>query len=286
MLIILGLMAGLSLPAPDAPPDTMMPVQAVQAQPADLADQMWQVLDLADLMPVLQQEATDEARRMDADGLVGGAGRPWADVVNDIHDPVRLEGLFRNGVAEAADRVDHDLIVRALDFQQSDLGQRVVALEISARRAMLEAGVEDDARQAFRRAEDQPRARLIRRMIADADLVSPNVAGGLNASIAFSRGFAQGKGFDMAPTDPQMLADAWAQRDQIEVEATAWLEGFLMLAYAPMTDDEVARYGAHVASDEGQALSQLLFAGFDRAFGRTSFDMGLAAAQRLQGRQL
>ena len=76
------------------------------------------------------------------------------------------------------------------------------------------------------------------------------------------------------------------QRDQIEAEATVWLQGFLMLAYGPLSDAELADYAQHAASAEGQALSQLLFAGFDRVFGQTSYDMGMAAALRGQGQQL
>ncbi|WP_405405535.1 hypothetical protein [Paracoccus sp. Ld10] len=285
MLTILGLLAALapSVPASMQPSD----IRLVQVQ-ADASDRIWQILDLAALMPILQEEALTEAARMEGEGLIAGGGLPWARVVGRIHDVSRMEALFRSGVRDAAARMDPLLVDRALSFHGSGLGRRVIRLEGSARRALLEDGVEDQARADFARAlrDHDPRAEKIVQLIDGADLIAPNVAGGLNAAIAFSRGYAEGGGFDMAPDSQQLMAEAWAQRDQIEAEATAWLQGFLMLAYGPLSDDELSDYSLHAASPEGQALSQLLFAGFDRVFGQTSYDMGMAAALRGQGQQL
>ncbi|TGN45156.1 DUF2059 domain-containing protein [Paracoccus liaowanqingii] len=293
MLSILGLMAALAASGPspagtDWSPATIHRVQAQDSDRQQQADRLWQVLGMDGLMPVMQAEAVGEAARMQAEGLIAGQGPDWARTIGRIHDPARLERLFRDSLAEALARTDAGLVDRALGFHASELGQQVVGLEISARRAMLEEGVEPLARQSFAEALDQgaPRARAIRDIIDRADLISPNVAGGLNAALAFARGFAEGDGFDMAPDPQQIVRDAWAQRDQIETEATAWLQGFLMLAYAPLSDAELAAYGAWAASAEGQALSRIVFAGFDGVFEQTSYEMGLAAALRLQGRQL
>ncbi|MFN3526495.1 MAG: hypothetical protein ACK4YU_10430, partial [Paracoccus sp. (in: a-proteobacteria)] len=160
--------------------------------------------------------------------------------------------------------------------------------ENSARRAMLDPEIEDAARSAFARADgqDAPRARLIRRLIDEADLIAPNVATGMNASVAFSQGFAEGGGFDMAPTPDEMLAEAWAQQDEIAFEAEAWMQAFLMLAYSPLSDAEIEAYIAFATSAEGRALADLLFAGFDAVFVQTSREMGLAAALRETGERL
>ncbi|CAM3149550.1 hypothetical protein PANO111632_05305 [Paracoccus nototheniae] len=306
MLIILGVLAALTqggafMPAPPSAaahrvvatvlgPEVVLRTQMPALAPAqaDMLDRAWQVLQLEALMPVLRDEAATEAAGMQAEGLIAGSGPDWAGVVARIHDPDRLERLFREGAAEALARTDPAVIDRALRFHAAGLGRQVVGLEISARRAMLEEGIEEAARQDYARARDdgQPRAAQIDRMIDRADLIAPNVAGALNATIAFSRGFAAGEGFDMPLTPQQMMAEAWAQRDQIEADATGWLQGFLMLSYGPLSDAELDGYTDWLASAEGRAMSQLLFAGFDRAFGQTSYDMGLAAALRLQGRQL
>nr|WP_111301804.1 hypothetical protein [Paracoccus saliphilus] len=311
MLTILGLVGALALPAtPFAPavsnpmqphPDRLMRIAAEVAPKGDLMaaivtvaghealdERIWQRLDLAGMMPILRDEAVREAGRLEEEGLIQGNGPPWPEVVAQIHDIRRLEEMFRMAVAEALPRVDNERLDRGLRFYEQGLGRRLVVLETDARRALLTEDTENEARQAFERALDQdaPRAEQILRLIDRADLVAPNVASGLNASLAFSRGFADGGGFDMPLTDEQAMAEAWAQQEQIEVDATEWLQGFLMPAYAPLTDAEMEAYIAYASSREGQALAQVLFAAFDKVFAQTSYDMGLAAALRLQGRQL
>ncbi|MBF5079963.1 hypothetical protein F1642_13590 [Paracoccus sp. NBH48] len=95
MLTILGLLAVLAPPAPAVPPPA--DVHLVQMQ-QDSADRMWCTLDLAALMPILQEEAVTEAARMEGEGLIAGGGLPWARVVARIHDTPRMEALFRAGV--------------------------------------------------------------------------------------------------------------------------------------------------------------------------------------------
>lgn len=285
MLTALGLLIVLVAPAPAVTLDA--PLIAIQLA-QDPQDRLWQALDLGELMPVLRDEAVDEAGRLEAEGMIAGAGRPWGDVVAGIHDPDRMERLFREGLAQGVDRADARLIDRALRFHESPLGRRIVDLEVSARSALAEPGIDDSARAAFAGAiiAGDPRAQRIRALIREADLVAPNVAGGLNAALAFTRGYADGGGYDMAPDSQQMGRDAWAQRAQIEADATAWLEAFLLMAYAPLTDADLAAYRDHVLSPEGRALSELLFAGFDRVFVQTSYDMGVAAALRGTGQAL
>lgn len=255
----------------------------------DVPDQrIWEALDLASMMPILRDEAVREAARLEEEGLIQGNGPPWADVVARIHDIGRLEEMFRAGTIEALPRVDGDRLDEGLRFYEGDLGRRLVTLETAARRALLDEEVESEAREAFERAleRDAPRAEQILRLIDTADLVAPNVASGLNASVAFARGFADGGGVDMPLTDDQAMVETWAQQEQIEIDATEWLQGFLMLAYAPLSDTEMETYIAYASSAEGQALAQILFAAFDQVFSRTSYDMGLAAALRMRGRQL
>lgn len=253
-----------------------------------LDERIWQGLDLGTMMPILRDEAVREAARLEEEGLIQGSGAPWPAVVAHIHDAQRLEEMFRAGAVDALDRVNGQRLDAGLRFYEEGLGRRLVGLETAARRVLLDEKAEAEALEAFQRAFDQdaPRAEQILRLIDRADLVAPNVASGLNASIAFSRGFADGGGFDMPLTDEQAMAEPWAQQDQIEVDATEWLQGFLMTAYAPLSDAEMESYIAYATSPEGQALAQVLFAAFDRVFAQTSYDMGLAAALRLQGRQL
>ena len=309
MLAILGLIAALT-PLHPTPSGPVTPGPGILGSPgqgmlllaqagstpdatSEEVERIWQVMRLEGLMPVLRAEAVHDAEGMQAEGALPGPAGPagpsdWAGIVGRIHEPARMEALFRQGLAQALPRADPQLIERALAFHASDLGRRVIGLEVSARQALLEPGVEEAARADFADAirAGEPRALGIREVIRRADLIAPNLAGAMNAALAFSRGFAEGGGYDMPPTEREMAAAAWAQRDAIEAEAGAWLEAFLRLAYDPLTDAELARFADHAVSAEGQALSRVLFAGFDAVFDRTSYDMGLAAALQGRGEEL
>lgn len=289
MLLILGLtgLLGLGAAMPGlAAEERPQLIQMVEPRP--IAARVWEALALDQMLPILREEAMREAEQLEAEGLVAPGGIPWAVTVGQIHAPERLQRAFEVSLAEGARRLDPAALDAALGFYDSGLGRRIVQLEISARRAMLAPEVEEAARAAFTDAElaQTDRALLIRRLIDEADLLAPNVATGMNASIAFSQGFAEGGGFDMPPTLEELLAEAWGQEAQIEAEAEAWMQAFLMLAYSPLSDAEIEEYLAYATSPAGRALSDLLFAGFDAVFVQTSREMGLAAALRDDGHPL
>ena len=291
MLTIMCL--GTALALGPAMPDraTVWPERIVPAQVASQSstvDHLWSILDLEPQMRIFQQEAVSEAARLDSEGMIAGTGRPWSATVGDIHDPARLRTLFRRGLARALDKADPSLIAKGLQFYERGLGRQLVPLETSARNAMLDDQVTARASEAFAKAEaqDDPRAAQILRLIEEADLVAPNVSSGLNASVAFSTGFGAVGGFDMPLTQDQMLADTWAQQDQIEAETRDWLQAFLMLAYSPLSDDQISTYTAFATSAAGQELARVMFAAYDAVFLQTSRDMGMAAGLRLQGQQL
>lgn len=268
---------------------TCSDARPVQVQMTETPHQrVWSALHLDALMPVLQEEARQEARQMEADGVPGANGLAWPDVVAAIHDPARLEAMFLDALSDPAARAQPDMLDAALAFFETGPGAKLVMFETRARQAMLDPDVEDAAREAFARADraGNPRVDLIRRLIDAGDLLAPNVATGMNASVAFSEAFAEGGGFGMAPSAEEILAEAWGQQDEIEFEANAWMEAFLFLAYAPASDAEIETYIAFAASPEGRLLADLLFIGFDRVFVQTSREMGWAAAQGGAGRQL
>lgn len=265
-----------------------VPWQVQDSAAAGVQDRMWQVLGLGRQMQIFQQEATREAARFEADGLIGGSGEAWADTVARINEPARLQALFREGLGRVLTRTDLALLNKGLGFYERGLGRTLVPLEISARMAMLDDDITENAHDTFARAKanGDPRIEQITRLIDSADLVAPNVSSGLNASVAFSRGFGEGGGYDMPLTDDQMLAETWAQQDQIAADTVEWLQSYLMLAYSSLSDAQLDDYITYAASREGQALAQVMFAAYDYVFMQTSYDMGVAAALRLQGRQL
>lgn len=279
--LCLSLMIALAGPAPAQPrPPVPQHQQAAEA--------VWDVMQLDSLAPILRDEAVAEAAEM-AEALFQRGGRgPWLSKVAAIHHPARIRALFLTGMAAAMPAADPRDVRAGLAFYRAGFGQRMLALEASARLAMLDGDVEAAARDGFAQAVrlQSPRAARIARLIEAADLIEPNVAGGLNASIAFSRGLQQGGGFPMPLSDAQIIQDAWAKEGQMRAETEGWIGAFLFLACASLSDRELDAHIAYAGSAEGQALSRLMFAGFDAVFARTSYDMGLAAAAQMRGRQL
>ncbi|MBK4215695.1 DUF2059 domain-containing protein [Paracoccus caeni] len=264
------------------------PISAQPVSSEDLAARVWQVMEMEQMMPVLRDEALDEADDM-AEMLFqrGGTGA-WLDQVGAIHDPARMQDLFVTGMQEAIPTMDAALIGEALDFYETALGKRIMALEVSARIAFMDEAVEADARATYQLAAtvDAPRVAQIDRLIDGADLIDPNVAGGLNAAIAFSNGFNDGGGYPMPMTEDQILSDAWAQEAQVRQDTIDWLNSYLLMTYAPLSDAELDEFVSFAETGASQALAGLLFAGFDHAYRQTSYELGLAAAGQLGGRDL
>ncbi|MBC9246031.1 DUF2059 domain-containing protein [Paracoccus sp. 11-3] len=257
-------------------------------QGPDLTTRLWHVMEMDDLMPILRDEAVAEADDMQENLFQRGGNGGWQRNVQVIHQPDRLAQLFRKGLDNALPQMDQKRVAEGLTFYETPLGRRMLELESVARVAIMDDKAAQAATAAFVVEEERRshRAAQIERLIDSADLVGPNVAGGMNAVIAFSQGFDQAGGYDMPMGEAEMLGDAWQQEAQLAVNTEDWLEGYLLLAYAPLSDEELDTYIDFAASAEGQALSGLLFAGFDAVFRQTSYELGVAAAAQLSGREL
>lgn len=259
-----------------------------EAQPRADSQRLWQVLQLDALMQLMAAEALAEAETMEQGSFPRGGDGLWLDVVAEIHDPATLESLFREGVSGAVEAVDPQELDQALDFYATALGQRVIGLELSAREVVLDPAAEEDAESdfAFAQASDHPRVDQIQRFIESGDLLDLNVAGAMNAALAFSFGYEEAGGYQMPMSEQQLLADVWGQEAQIREDVESWMLSYLFLAYSPLSDADLEAYIRFQASDAGHALSRVLSAGFDRLFTETSHNMGFAFATQMRGREL
>jgi hypothetical protein len=183
---------------------------------------------------------------------------------------------------------DPQVLQDLLAFYQSDLGARVVGLEIDARRAFIDDVAEDAARVAAdrRRAEKDPRHVQLERFIAAGDLLEMNVAGALSGNLAFLTGMNETGIYSEALPQADIMADVWGQEEQIRSDTTSWLHAFLGLAYQPLTDAELDAYIAFMESPAGQRLNAALFLAYDQVFRQVSQDLGRAAGLAMQGRDI
>ena len=253
---------------------------------ADRTAALSEALRLGDLMEIMREEGRDHGRDIGATLLGREGSRDWNDAVARIYAADRMLALMEDRIeAELAD--DPEALAVMVDFFASDRGRRVVELEISARRAMLDDEIDTAAREAWDdlREADTARADLLRRFADAGDLIEANVVGGLNSTYAFYRGMLEGGG-GPAMDEADVLADVWAQEPGIRAEIEEWLFGYLTLAYGPLALEDLELYTAFFESPEGRALNAALFLAFHGMFETLSEDLGRAVGLRMQGEDL
>ncbi|MBN2907290.1 MAG: DUF2059 domain-containing protein [Rhodobacteraceae bacterium] len=263
----------------------MIALVPARAQGPDGLEPLLQALALPDLVAIMREEGLSYGDELEDEMFPGRGGDRWDAAVADIYDGGRMEEVLRGALAR--ELADTDLTPLTEFFTSPD-GARIVSLELSARRALLDPEVEKASMQRLEemQADGAPRLEMIEQFIAVNDLLETNVAGALNANYAFYTGLADGRAFDFELTEQQMLSDVWGQEPEIRTDTHDWLLSYLAMAYQPLSDDVLARYIALSQTPEGQALNAALFVGFDVAFTGISRQLGLAAAQFISGQDI
>jgi len=244
-----------------------------------------EALGLPELMPIMREEGLAYADELAADMFPGRRGGSWQASVSDIYDTDRMLATMSR---ELGARLEPEHVDRLEDFFGSELGQRIVGLEISARRALLDPSVEEASEEAYAEmeADGDPRLDLLRGFVEANDLVEMNVVGALNSNWAFYQGLDAGGAFDGQLSEDQMIADVWGQEGAIREDTTEWVYSYLGMAYQPLDDTEIAAYTDLSETPAGRALNAALFAGFDAMFTRISRELGLAAATFMAGEDI
>ncbi|WP_157935854.1 hypothetical protein [Paracoccus zhejiangensis] len=283
--MLLGCLAGVGLVMPAGP---ALAESRVEAPGASVEARLWQALRLDEMLVVMQDEALNQGDEMAEMLFEHGSDAGWRKRVSAIHDPRRLSGLLHTAVTKALAEEPAGLTQTALDFLETPLGRQVVELELQARRAIIDQDTEDGAIAAFQHALDveAPRLTTINRLIEGADLLEPTIAAALNEALAFSKGFGAEGGFQMPMTDAEMLEETWAQEPDIRAMIEEWLPAYLMLAYSPLSDEDLARYVDFGTSEAGKGLWSAVNGAYEQVYTAISREMGAAAALHIAGRQL
>lgn len=278
-LVLVALVAG----AVPLAAETVTPAPGAETP----ADRLGEALQLDALFQVLRDEGIAHGETLEADMFPSGGGEEWTAAVAAIYDVQRLRDGFDAALQEelASDPGAVDEITR---FFGSDLGRRIVGLEIEARRTFMDEEAEEAARVAADDAASarDPKVGQIRRMIEAADLLEMNVAGSMSGNLAFMQGMEGTGAYGRAMPEDEILGEIWAQEDQTRADTSTWLHAYLGLAYAPLSEAELDSYIAFWESPAGQRLNAALFTAFDRVFRQVSFDLGAAAGRAMQGRDI
>jgi hypothetical protein len=262
--------------------------EAADARIADAAvAELTEAMHLDDLFVILREEGLSYGQSLEADMFPGSGGAQWTAAVSSVYDLPTLRRDFETALGTAL-AGSPEVVAGMVDFFRTDLGQRVVRLEIEARHAFLDEATEEAARVAAddRFANRDPKVPLLRSFIAAGDLVEMNVAGSLSGNLAFMTGMSDSGVYGQGLPQDQMLSDIWAQEDQIRDDTTSWLYAYLGLAYEPLTEAELQAYVDFMETPAGQRLNAALFAAFENVFRKVSYDLGRAAGVAMTGQDI
>lgn len=240
-----------------------------------------QLMTLSMLQPLMRVVATEGSRHghsLEAKLFPGKGGAKWGRVVARIQNPDRLAQMVASSLGELLSPED---TLAATQFLESDVGRRLVEREVVARRMMLDQRVETEAKVAAASLQLAATARavLVQEVIEALDLVSINVSGGLNANFAFYRGLLDGGAMEKGLTERDLLSIVMEQEDEIRAATQNWLQAYLTLAYAPLSDDDLLAYMAFARTDAGRRYNAAIFQGFGQVFETTSYDLAREAAR-------
>ena len=250
---------------------------ATVSRAQDDAAALFDAMGLPEIIAVMGQEGAAYGETIARDLFPSGMNPRWAATVAEVYASDRMADEMRSAFVATLEGKNVDPM---LDFYQTDLGQQIVVLEISAREAMLDPALEQASKDMAAEAlqNDTTRAQLITDFIKANDLIEANVVGGLNSNYGFITGLLSGGASIPGVMSDEVLADVWAQEPEIRASTTEWLYAFLMLAYEPLSDAELQELTAFTQTAPGRELTAALFASFDQTFERVSRELGVAAS--------
>ena len=244
----------------------------------DRIDTLFDALGMPQIIEIMRQEGLSYGETLAVDMLPGGPSEEWNTTVSAIYNVEMMQADVRGAFGDAMAGADIDAI---LSFFTSEQGEKIVGLEVSARRALLDEAIEEASREnaVIAMVDETPRYQLVQEFVQANDLIDANVAGSLNASYAFYIGLIDGGAMPAGITPDIALQEVWAQEPQVRSDTTEWLYSFLLMAYQPLSDAELEAYVAFSRTDAGQDLTNGLFGAFNGIFDDISRALGLASSQ-------
>jgi hypothetical protein len=258
-----------------------MPAMAQESE----TDVLFDLLMLPDIIKIMREEGVSYGDTIGQD-LFGGPPRAkWAATVERIYDYDMMEGMVRTDFMTSLEEAD---LAPLIGFFGSEQGQMIIGLEVSARRALLDDAVEEAAKEAaaIASADGDPRIALVGEFVDINNLIETNVEDALNSNLAFYGGLVDGRAFDGALSEEQILSDVWSQEQEIRESTTEWIYSFLFMAYQPLADADLQAYIAFSETEAGGEINRAMFESFDRLFTGISHSLGRAAANEMTMQEL
>ena len=255
------------------------------AEEAEDIAALYEALRLPEILEIMHDEGVAYGEELQTQILAGQGGEAWDRTVERIYDVEWMETTLSGAFSEALDGVD---VSNLVDFFTTKRGQEIITLEVTARRALLDPGIEEASKErlAELEADEDPRLAQIRRFAEVNDLVETNVVGALNSNYAFYIGLLEGEAFGGSLSEEQILSDVWSQEEEIRADTEEWLYSYLALAYQPLSDDDLDAYIALSETEDGQVLNTAIFKAFEVISNEISLNLGKAAAYVMSGEDI
>ena len=257
------------------------------AQSADetKVDALLEALAMPEMIEIMRKEGLAYGDILATDMLPGGPSDHWRIALLAIYDTEMMYEEVRGAFGEAIAGDDIDTM---LDFFTTDPGIKIIGLEVSARRALLDEAVEEASKEnaAIAMMDETPRFLMVQEYVEVNDLIEANVVGALNSSYAFYTGLIDGGAMPAGVTAESALQDVWSREPEVRNETTEWVYSFLMMAYQPLTDEELTAYIDFSKSEAGQDMGDALFVAFDGMFDDVSRGLGLASSRFMISQEL
>ena len=245
-------------------------------------DTLYEAIGTPRLLEIMRAEGLDQSRELGTD-MFGARGEDFVGMAGRIYDTGRMGETFRAEFDDALADVD---VTPLLTFFASDRGRQIVSLELSAREALTDSGIEEVAEEAAERLPDENPARraLLETFVDTNNLVDLNVMGAMNASVAYYQGLVSAGNGDLS--EGQILSEVWSQEPEIRADTVTWIYAYLGFAYDPLEDGDIEAYIEMSSSPAGKALNRALFEGFDDVFNEISYLLGRATVTFGQSEEL
>lgn len=248
-------------------------------------DALFEALGLPEMLLIMQEEGQSYGMTIATDMFPGGDSAGWAAAVTQIYDAEMMYEEVRGAFGEALEGDDIDAM---LAFYTSEPGETIIDLEVSARRALLDDAVDAAAKDnaVIAMTDATPRYLMVQDFVEANDLIESNVVGALNSNYAFYMGLIDGGAGLPGVTSDTALQDVWAQEPEIRSSTTEWVYSFLLMAYQPLSDEDLATYIAFSETEAGQDINSALFESFNGMFDDISRALGLAASRFMVSQEL
>lgn len=246
---------------------------------------LFEALDLEQLLGVLREEGVKQGATLERDMFPGRGGENWPARVDKIYNLDAMRDIMAWEVYSNLEAVDRNA---ATMFYVTPFGQKVVELEATARRAMLDPSVEAASNEflAMLRDDTAPRLDLLEEFVVVNDLMEQNVTAALNSNFAFYSGLNDAGGIGEPRPHGELLEEIWGQEPQIRQDTELWIMSYLAMAFQPLSDEELRRYIDFSRTDEGQNLNIALFKAYDTLYRTISRQIGRAAGEFAAGEDL